>query len=36
METAHKRVKEILESHEAPELSADVDRDLKKFLEKLN
>ena len=35
METAHNRVKEILESHEAPELPADVDKDLQTFIEKL-
>jgi trimethylamine--corrinoid protein Co-methyltransferase len=35
METAHKKVKEILETYEAPELPADVDKDLQAFIEKL-
>ena len=35
LETAHNRYKEILETHEAPELPADVDKDLLKFIEKL-
>jgi trimethylamine--corrinoid protein Co-methyltransferase len=34
-ERAHKRYKEILESYEAPELPADVDKDLQTFIEKL-
>jgi trimethylamine--corrinoid protein Co-methyltransferase len=36
IETAHKKYKEILETYEAPELPADVDKDLLKFIEKLN
>jgi trimethylamine--corrinoid protein Co-methyltransferase len=35
METANKKYKEILETHEAPEMPADVDTDLLKFIEKL-
>jgi trimethylamine--corrinoid protein Co-methyltransferase len=35
MEAANKKYKQILESYEAPELSADVDRDLVKFIDKL-
>jgi trimethylamine--corrinoid protein Co-methyltransferase len=35
METAHKKYKEILETYEAPELPADVDKDLLKFIDKL-
>lgn len=35
MEAANKKYKEILESYEVPELSADVDRDLVKFIDKL-
>lgn len=35
MQTAHKKVKEILETYEAPELPADVDKDLQTFIEKL-
>ena len=35
METANKKYKEILETYEAPELPADVDKDLLKFIEKL-
>jgi len=35
METANKKYKEILENYEAPELTADVDKDLQKFIEKL-
>jgi trimethylamine:corrinoid methyltransferase-like protein len=35
MQTAHKKVKEILETYEAPELPADVDKDLQAFIEKL-
>jgi trimethylamine--corrinoid protein Co-methyltransferase len=35
METANKKYKEILETYEAPELPADVDKDLMKFIEKL-
>jgi trimethylamine--corrinoid protein Co-methyltransferase len=35
METAHKKYKEILETYEAPELPADVDKDLQTFIEKL-
>jgi trimethylamine--corrinoid protein Co-methyltransferase len=34
-EKAHKRVGEILETYEAPQLPADVDRDLQTFIEKL-
>ena len=33
METANKKYKEILETYEAPELSSDVDKDLRKFIE---
>ena len=36
METAHKKYKEILETYEAPELPADVDKALQKFIEKIN
>lgn len=36
MEAAHKRCKEILETYETPELPADVDRELLKFIEKMN
>jgi trimethylamine--corrinoid protein Co-methyltransferase len=35
METAHKKYKEILETYESPELPADVDKDLLKFIERL-
>jgi trimethylamine--corrinoid protein Co-methyltransferase len=35
METAHKKVKEILETYEAPDLPTDVDNDLQAFIEKL-
>ena len=35
MQTAHKKYKEILEIYEAPELPADVDKDLQAFIEKL-
>ena len=35
METANTKYKEILETYEAPELPADVDKDLLKFIEKL-
>ena len=35
METANKKYKDILETYEAPELPADVDKDLLKFIEKL-
>jgi trimethylamine--corrinoid protein Co-methyltransferase len=35
METANKKYKKILETYEAPELPADVDKDLLKFMEKL-
>ena len=35
MEAANKKYKEILESYEVPELTADVDRDLLKFIEKI-
>jgi len=35
MEAANKKYKEILESYEVPELSADVDRDLLKFIENM-
>jgi trimethylamine:corrinoid methyltransferase-like protein len=35
MQTANKKYKDILESYEAPELPADVDKDLQKFIEKL-
>jgi trimethylamine--corrinoid protein Co-methyltransferase len=35
METAHAKYKEILENYEAPELPADVDKDLLKFIEQL-
>ena len=34
-EKAHQRVGEILETYEAPQLPADVDRDLQTFIEKL-
>jgi len=33
METANKKYKEILETYEAPKLSSDVDKDLRKFIE---
>ena len=36
IETAHNKYKEILETYEAPELPADVDKDLLKFIEKLD
>lgn len=36
MESANKKYKEILESYEVPELPADVDKDLLKFIENLN
>jgi trimethylamine--corrinoid protein Co-methyltransferase len=35
METANKKYKDILETYEAPELPADVDKELLKFIEKL-
>jgi trimethylamine--corrinoid protein Co-methyltransferase len=35
LERAHTRYKEILETYEAPELPADVDKDLLKFIEEL-
>jgi len=35
METANKKYKEILETYEAPELPADVDKDLLKYIAKL-
>jgi trimethylamine--corrinoid protein Co-methyltransferase len=35
METANRKYKEILETYEAPELPADVDKDLLKFIETL-
>ena len=35
METANKKYKEILTTYEAPELSANVDKDLKKFIENI-
>jgi trimethylamine--corrinoid protein Co-methyltransferase len=35
IEAANKKYKEILDSYEAPELSADVDKDLLKFIENL-
>jgi len=35
MEAANKKYKEILESYEVPELTADVDRDLLKFIENM-
>jgi trimethylamine--corrinoid protein Co-methyltransferase len=35
VETANKKYKEILETYEAPELPADVDKDLLKFIENL-
>jgi trimethylamine--corrinoid protein Co-methyltransferase len=35
MEAANKRCKEILDSYEVPELSADVDKDLLKFIENM-
>jgi len=35
MERANKRYKEILETYETPELPADVDKDLLKFIEKM-
>jgi trimethylamine:corrinoid methyltransferase-like protein len=36
METANKKYQEILASYEAPELPADVDKALQKFIEKIN
>ena len=35
METAHQKYKEILEIYEAPELPADVDKDLQTFMDEL-
>ncbi len=35
METANKKYKEILETYEAPELPADLDKDLLNFIERL-
>ena len=35
MERAHRKFKEILEDYESPELAADVDKDLLRFIEKL-
>jgi trimethylamine--corrinoid protein Co-methyltransferase len=35
MQAAHNRAREILESHESPELPADVDRDMQAFIETL-
>jgi len=35
LERAHTRYKEILETYEAPELPADLDKDLLKYIEKL-
>ena len=35
MEAANKKYKEILESYEVPQLSADVDKDLLKFIENM-
>ncbi len=35
METASKKFKQILEAYQAPELPADVDRDLQKFIAKV-
>jgi trimethylamine:corrinoid methyltransferase-like protein len=35
MESANKKYKEILESYDVPELPADVDKDLLKFIENL-
>ena len=35
MEAANKKCKEILDSYEVPELSADVDKDLLKFIENI-
>jgi trimethylamine--corrinoid protein Co-methyltransferase len=35
MDAANKKYKEILESYEVPELPADVDKDLRKFVENL-
>jgi trimethylamine--corrinoid protein Co-methyltransferase len=35
MQTANKKYKEILANYEAPELSADVNRDLQKYIEKM-
>jgi len=35
LESANKKYKDILETYEAPELPADVDKDLLKFIEKL-
>jgi trimethylamine--corrinoid protein Co-methyltransferase len=35
MEAANKKYKEVLETYEAPELPADVDKDLLKYIEKL-
>ena len=35
-ETAHQKYKEILATYEAPELPADVDKALQKFIEKMN
>jgi trimethylamine--corrinoid protein Co-methyltransferase len=36
METAHGKYKEILATYEAPELPADMDKALQKFIEKMN
>jgi trimethylamine--corrinoid protein Co-methyltransferase len=35
IETANRKYKEILETYEAPELPADIDKDLLKFIEKM-
>ncbi|MGD2272744.1 MAG: trimethylamine methyltransferase family protein [Desulfobacterales bacterium] len=35
IEAAHKKYKQILQTYEAPELPADIDKDLLKFIEKL-
>ena len=35
LESANKKYKDILETYEAPELPADVDKDLLKFIENL-
>jgi trimethylamine:corrinoid methyltransferase-like protein len=35
METANRKYKKILETYEAPELPADVDKALQKFINKI-
>jgi trimethylamine:corrinoid methyltransferase-like protein len=36
MQAANKRYKEIIETYEVPELPADVDKNLQKFIEKIS